>query len=299
MYIGIDLGGTKTESIILDGSGKEIERARRDTPKNYDGTLKIICDLVNYLEDKHQVKCSVGVGSPGALSKETNFIKGGNSTWLNNKPLKKDIEEKLKRKIYLENDANCFALSEASDGAGSNFEIVFGVIIGTGVGGGLVFNKKVINGFNNIAGEWGHNQMTSFPEDRWEIHDCYCGKKGCIETYLSGPGFSKHFFDLYNIRLDPKIIQENANNGDKQSLDFINEYIDYLARGLSQVINIIDPGVVVLGGGVSNMRQIYSNINTKLKKYVFSDTVNTKVLKNKYGDSSGVRGAANLGRKFT
>jgi len=297
MHIGIDLGGTKTESIIIDQNGKEIERLRKDTPKNYNGTLKIIFELVNYLEDKYKKKCSVGIGTPGALSKETNFIKGANSTWLNEKPLKKDIEEKLNRKIYFENDANCFALSEAFDGDGSKHDIVFGVIIGTGVGGGLIINKKIINGFNNISGEWGHNQMSTSTADRWKSHNCYCGKIGCIETFLSGPGFSKHFFELYNEKIDAKIIQERANNGDENCLEFIYEYIDYLARGLSQIINIVDPGVIILGGGVSNMKQIYDNVQLKLKKYVFSDVVNTKILKNKYGDSSGVRGAASLGRK--
>jgi len=299
MYIGIDLGGTKTESIILDESGKEIERLRKETPKNYNGTLDILCGLVKELEDKYQKKCTVGVGTPGALSKETECIKGGNSTWLNGRPLKKDIELRLNRKIFFENDANCFALSEAYDGAGKKHEIVFGVIIGTGVGGGLVINKKIINGFNNITGEWGHNQMPVGSNDKWERHDCYCGKKGCIETFLSGPGFSKHYFDMYKIKLDAKTIQENANKGDEKALEFIFQYLDYLARGLAQVINILDPGAVVLGGGVSNMKQIYGNINPKLKKYVFSDTVNTEVVKNLFGDSSGVRGAADLGRQST
>ncbi len=297
MHIGIDLGGTKTESIILDENGKEVERFRKETPKNYNGTLDTLCGLVKYLEEKYKTKCSVGVGTPGALSKETDCIKGGNSTWLNGRPLKKDIELRLNRKIFFENDANCFALSEAYDGAGSKHEIVFGVIIGTGVGGGLVINKKIINGFNNITGEWGHNQMPVGSNDKWNRHDCYCGKKGCIETFLSGPGFSKHYYDLFNDKLDAKIIQENANNGDEKALEFIFQYLDYLARGLAQVINIIDPGAIVLGGGVSNMKQIYGNINAKLKKYVFSDTVNTEVVKNKFGDSSGVRGAADLGRE--
>ena len=296
MYIGVDLGGTKTESIIIDKDGNEIERLRKDTPKNYNGTIDIICDLVNYLEKKFEKNCKIGIGTPGALSNETNCIKGGNSTWLNGMPLKKDIELRLNRKIYLENDANCFALSEAYDGAGSSEEIVFGVILGTGVGGGLVINKKIINGYNNIAGEWGHNQMSLGSNDKWNRHDCYCGKKGCIETYLSGTGFSKHFHEQYNIDLDAKIIQKNANEGDEKSLEFIYQYLDYLARGLSQVINLVDPGVIVLGGGVSNMKQIYDDINSKLQKYVFSDTVNTKVLKNKFGDSSGVRGAASLAR---
>ena len=295
MYIGVDLGGTKTESIIIDKDGNEIERLRKDTPKNYNGTIDTICDLVSHLEKKFEKKCKIGIGTPGALSNETNCIKGGNSTWLNGRPLKKDIELRLNREIFLENDANCFALSEAYDGAGSSEEIVFGVILGTGVGGGLVINKKIISGYNNISGEWGHNQMSIGSNDKWNRHDCYCGKKGCIETYLSGTGFSKHFYDQYNINLDAKIIQKNANEGDEKSLEFIYQYLDYLARGLSQVINIVDPGVIVLGGGVSNMKQIYDNINSKLKKYVFSDTVNTKVLKNKFGDSSGVRGAASLG----
>ena len=297
MHIGIDLGGTKTESIILDENGKEVERFRKETPKNYNGTLDTLCGLVKYLEEKYKTKCSVGVGTPGALSKETDCIKGGNSIWLNGRPLKKDIELRLNRKIFFENDANCFALSEAYDGAGSKHEIVFGVIIGTGVGGGLVINKKIINGFNNITGEWGHNQMPVGSNDKWNRHDCYCGKKGCVETFLSGPGFSKHYYDLFNDKLDAKIIQKNANNGDEKALEFIFQYLDYLARGLAQVINIIDPGAIVLGGGVSNMKQIYGNINAKLKKYVFSDTVNTEVVKNKFGDSSGVRGAADLGRE--
>ena len=296
MHIGIDLGGTKTECIIIDESGKELERLRKETPKNYNGTISTVCGLVKELEDKYQKKCTVGIGTPGALSKETNCIKGGNSTWLNGRPLKKDIELRLNRKIFFENDANCFALSEAYDGAGSKHEIVFGVIIGTGVGGGLVINKKIINGFNNIAGEWGHNQMPVGSNDKWKRHDCYCGKKGCVETFLSGPGFSKHYFDIHKMKLDAKTIQENANNGDEKALEFIFQYLDYLARGLAQVINIIDPGAIVLGGGVSNMKQIYGNINPKLKKYVFSDTVNTEVVKNKFGDSSGVRGAADLGR---
>ena len=163
----------------------------------------------------------------------------------------------------------------------------------------MVINNKIVSGFNNITGEWGHNQMSIGSNDKWNRHDCYCGKKGCIETFLSGPGFSKHYFDKHNVKLDAKIIQENANNGDEKALEFIFEYLDYLARGLSQVINIIDPGAIVLGGGVSNMKQIYGNINSKLKKYVFSDTVNTEVLKNIHGDSSGVRGAASLGRKST
>ena len=296
MHIGIDVGGTKTESIIIDENGKEIERVRKDTPKNYSGTIDIVCELVTYLENKYKKKCSVGIGSPGAWSKETNCIKGGNSTWINDRPLKKDIELRLNKKVFLENDANCFALSESIDGAGSDYEIVFGVIIGTGVGGGLVINNKIVNGFNNIAGEWGHNQMPQGSNDKWNRHKCYCGKKGCIETYLSGPGFSKHFSEIHGENLDAKKIQENANNGDEKSLNFVFQYLDYLARGLSQVINIVDPGAVVLGGGVSNMKQIYGNINSMLKRYVFSDTVNTKVLKNVHGDSSGVRGAADLGR---
>jgi len=187
-------------------------------------------------------------------------------------------------------------LSESIDGEGKYDDVVFGVIIGTGVGGGLVINNKIINGHNNITGEWGHNQMPLGSNDKWNRHDCYCGKKGCIETFLSGPGFSRHFYDMFKINLDAKIIQDNANNGDEKSLEFISQYLDYLARGLSQVINIVDPGAIVLGGGVSNMKQIYENINPKLKKYVFSDTVNTKVLKHIHGDSSGVRGAADLGR---
>ena len=297
MQIGIDVGATKIESVVLEENGNEKHRSRTNCPKDYLSIISTIKDISTKLEKEFQRELSIGVCHPGIHSPQTGLVKNApNCYWLEKKPFQNDLRKALGKEVFCENDANCFALSEAYDGAGSSEEIVFGVILGTGVGGGLVINKKIISGYNNISGEWGHNQMSIGSNDKWNRHDCYCGKKGCIETYLSGTGFSKHFYDQYNINLDAKIIQKNANEGDEKSLEFIYQYLDYLARGLSQVINIVDPGVIVLGGGVSNMKQIYDNINSKLKKYVFSDTVNTKVLKNKFGDSSGVRGAASLGR---
>ena len=300
MQVGFDVGATKIESVVLEKDGQERHRSRIPCPKDYTQIITAIRDIHRQLEQEFKQELPIGVCHPGVHSPQTGLVKNApNITWLEKKPFQNDLRKALGKEVFCENDANCFALSEAYDGAGSKHEIVFGVIIGTGVGGGLVINKKIINGFNNITGEWGHNQMPVGSNDKWNRHDCYCGKKGCIETFLSGPGFSKHFYDLFNEKFDAKIIQEKANNGDEKALEFIFQYLDYLARGLAQVINIIDPGAIVLGGGVSNMKQIYGNINAKLKKYVFSDTVNTEVIKNKFGDSSGVRGAADLGRETT
>ncbi len=293
MKIGIDLGGSKTEAILIDNKGKEIFRKRIKTENNYQGTIEGIELLIKGIESNFGVVKSIGIGMPGVVSNDTSLVKNANSIWLNNKPLKKDLETSLNKEINLENDANCFALSEAVDGAGKNYHVVFGVIIGTGVGGGVVINKKVIQGCNNIGGEWGHISLPNRTKDEKKYSNkCYCGHEGCMETYVSGPGFSSIFNSKYNENFDSYQIIEGFNKGDNRCIESLKAYVDHLARGLSIIVNTLDPNIIVLGGGMSNINYIYDNISDQLKKYVFSDTMHTIVVKNFHGDSGGVRGAA-------
>ena len=292
MKIGIDLGGTKTEGIIIDDNGKELKRKRIITEKNYVGTTKGIKSIVNEFESIFGKADSVGIGMPGAVSSDSSLVKNANSIWLNGKPLKKDLEEILSRKVNLENDANCFALSEAVDGSGKDNKVVFGVIIGTGVGGGIIIDHKIIQGRNNIGGEWGHITLPNRTEEEKKYNErCYCLKEGCMETYISGPGFANCFNLRHNKKLDSHEILNNFST-DKNSKDALDNYVNHLARGLSIVVNVLDPNIIVLGGGMSNIDYIYESINEELNKYVFTDTFHTKVVKNMHGDSSGVRGAA-------
>ena len=292
MKIGIDLGGTKTEGILIDKIGKELTRKRIKTQKNYDGTISGIKSIVNDFENEFGKVKSIGIGMPGAVSADSSLVKNANSIWLNGKPLKKNLEKELGRKVNLENDANCFALSEAVDGAGKGKAVVFGVIIGTGVGGGIVVDQKILQGRNNIGGEWGHIALPN--RNDYEIKfnkKCYCNLDGCMETYVSGPGFANCYNLRNNTNLDShQIIKEYPD--DKKSKEALDNYIDHLARGLSIVVNILDPDIIVLGGGMSNVDYIYDTINDQLKKYVFTDTCHTKIVKNIHGDSGGVRGAA-------
>tara|TARA_B100000965_G_scaffold324605_1_gene286601 strand:+ start:530 stop:1420 length:891 start_codon:yes stop_codon:yes gene_type:complete len=293
MKIGIDLGGTKTEGILIDNTGKELSRHRIKTEKNYEGTIQGIISIVKKFENDFGNSESVGIGMPGAVSSNSALVKNANSIWLNGKPFKKDLEKELNRNVNLENDANCFALSEAVDGAGKGYPVVFGVIIGTGTGGGISINNKVINGRNNIAGEWGHVNMPDRTEDEKKyVKQCYCNKNGCMETYVSGPGFASCFNLKHNTNYDSHEILEEFNNNKERAIEALKNYVDHLARGLSLVCNILDPDIIVLGGGMSNIPYIYKHINNSLKKYIFSDTFNTKVVKNLHGDSGGVRGAA-------
>ena len=293
MKIGIDLGGTKTEGILIDNTGKELSRHRIKTEKNYEGTIQGIISIVKKFENDFGNSESVGIGMPGAVSSNSALVKNANSIWLNGKPFKKDLEKELNRNVNLENDANCFALSEAVDGAGKGYPVVFGVIIGTGTGGGISINNKVINGRNNIAGEWGHVNMPDRTEDEKKyVKQCYCNKNGCMETYVSGPGFASCFNLKHNTNYDSHEILEEFNNNKERAIEALKNYVDHLARGLSLVCNILDPDIIVLGGGMSNITYIYDHINTSLKKYIFSNTFNTRVVKNVHGDSGGVRGAA-------
>ena len=293
MKIGIDLGGTKTEGILIDEKGQELARKRIKTEKNYDGTISGIISIVKKFETDFGNSKSIGIGMPGAVSSDSALVKNANSIWLNGKPFKKDLEKILDRKVNLNNDANCFALSEAVDGAGKGHSVVFGVIIGTGTGGGISVNQKVLAGKNNIAGEWGHVSLPNRSDDEKKyVEQCYCKKNGCIETYVSGPGFANCFNIKHKTNYNSHDILEEFNNNEKRAIKALDNYIDYLARGLSLVCNILDPDIIILGGGMSNISYIYDNINTSLKKYIFSDTFDTKVVKNLHGDSGGVRGAA-------
>ena len=293
MKIGIDLGGTKTEALLINDNGEELFRKRIETQKNYEGTVQGILNLINEIEKKFKTIDSVGIGMPGIVSKYTSLVKNANSVWLNGKPLKNDLDKILKKNIKIENDANCFALSEAVDGAGKDYKSVFGVIIGTGTGGGIVINKEIYQGINQIGGEWGHTPLPNRTEDEKKFAEkCFCGLQGCMETYVSGPGFSNNFNNLNNENYDSHQIIDEFNQGSERSRAALDKYVDHLARGLSNVVNILDPDVIVLGGGMSNVDYIYKNINEKLKTYVVTDTFHTKVIKNIHGDSSGVRGAA-------
>ena len=293
MKIGIDLGGTKTEGILIDDAGKELARNRIKTEKNYEGTISGIISIVKKFESDFGDSESVGIGMPGCVSSDSALVKNANSIWLNGKPLKKDLEKKLDRRVNLENDANCFALSEAVDGAGKGHTVVFGVIIGTGTGGGISINQKVLAGKNNIAGEWGHVGLPNRSDDEKKyVKQCYCKKNGCMETYVSGPGFASSFNLKHKTDYDSHAILNEFNNNETRAIEALENYVDHLARGLSLVCNILDPDIIVLGGGMSNISYIYDHINTSLKKYIFSDTFNTKVVKNVHGDSGGVRGAA-------
>jgi len=292
MKIGIDLGGSKTEGILLNSDGNELIRKRIKTENNYKGTISGIALIVNEFEKQFGKVNSVGIGMPGAVSLESSLIKNANSIWLNGKPLKKDLEKELNRNVNLENDANCFALSEAVDGAGRGKRVVFGVIIGTGVGGGIIINQKILTGINSISGEWGHIALPNRTQEEINyVKKCYCSHEGCIETYVSGPGFSSCYNLRHKTNLDShQIIKEYPNN--ENSKNALIQYVDHLARGLSIVVNILDPDIIILGGGMSNIDFIYEKINKQLKKYVFTDNCHTKIVKNIHGDSGGVRGAA-------
>ena len=290
MRLGIDLGGSKIEVIALGDAGRELLRRRVTTPQgDYLGTLKVVATLVSQAENELHQRATVGVGIPGAFSAQSGLVKNANSTCLIGKPLQRDLQEALQREVRLANDANCFALSEATDGAAAGATAVFGVILGTGVGGGIVAHGRVLTGANAIAGEWGHNPQ---PGDETRCPACYCGRSGCIETFLSGPGMRQDHFAINDQLLDPPAIVARALAGDAPCEATLRRYEARLARGLAQVINIIDPDVIVLGGGLSNIGRFYENVPRQWATHVFSDRVVTPLLRNRHGDSSGVRGAA-------
>jgi len=306
MRLGIDLGGTKIEIIALDDAGKERLRRRIPTPQgSYYDILQAIAQLVRDVEAELGQQGSLGIGTPGALSRATGCLKNSNSVALNGQPILQDLEALLQRKVQINNDANCFALSEAMDGAASGAAVVFGVILGTGVGAGIVVNGRILTGPNGIAGEWGHNPLPWPQAHELPGPPCYCGKQGCIETFLSGPGMTKlHQIDTKesvrpelvegkdSLTLSPEEIVARAEQGDAICERSMQRYENRLARSLAHVINILDPDVIVLGGGMSNIERLYANVPKLWGNWVFSDRVDTRLVKHQFGDSSGVRGAA-------
>ncbi len=290
MRLGIDLGGSKIEIVALGAGDAELLRRRVPTPRgDYPGTLAAVAALVQHAEHELGQRGSVGVGIPGAESRVSGLIKNANSTWLIGRPLRQDLRALLQREVRLANDANCFALSEATDGAAAGAEVVFGVILGTGVGGGIVVRGKVLVGANAIAGEWGHNRL---PGDESEWPRCYCARDGCVETFLSGPGLRSDHARAGGANLEPVEIAARAAAGDAACEATLQRYEARLARALAQVINILDPDAIVLGGGLSNLDRLYANVPRLWSKHVFSDQVVTRLLKSRHGDASGVRGAA-------
>jgi fructokinase len=319
MRLGIDLGGTKIEIIALDDNGRELLRRRVPTPQgNYYETLQAIAQLVRDAEAEMGQRGSIGIATPGALSRATGRLKNSNSVVLNGQPILQDLEALLQRKVKIGNDANCFALSEATDGAAAGAPVVFGVILGTGVGAGIVVNGHILTGPNGIAGEWGHNPLPWPEAHELPGPQCYCGKQGCIETFLSGPGMMQlHSMgtkksvrvELVETQTDsppstssgrtelvrvssPAEIVQRAEQGDESCENSLQRYEHRLARSLAHVINILDPDVIVLGGGMSNIERLYVNVPALWGNWVFSDRVDTKLVKHRHGDSSGVRGAA-------
>ena len=297
---GIDLGGTKIEILALDASGAELLRRRVAAPRDdYDATLAAIATLVAAVERDLGIVpgiASVGVGTPGSRSPRTGLLRGSNSVWLNGRPIRDDLEARLNRPVAIANDANCFALSEATDGAGAGAMAVFGVILGTGVGGGLVLHGRVLEGHNAIAGEWGHNPLPWAAEDERPGPACYCGLAGCIETFLSGPALAADHARINGGTADAATIVARADAGELACLRTLERYETRLARALAHVINIVDPDVVVLGGGLSNIARLYDSVPRLWGAWVFADTVDTRLVRNVHGDSSGVRGAAWLCR---
>lgn len=289
MRIGIDLGGSKTEGIVMSQTGEILHRIRRQTPsaEGYDAVLGNIADLVNALERLAGQACTVGIGTPGAISTVTGNLKNSNTICLNNRPVQQNLSQILSREIRIENDANCFALSEAVDGAGQGHKTVFGIIMGTGVGGGIVIDQQLLSGAQHIAGEWGHNILeTNGP-------DCYCGRKGCVETFLSGPGLRNQYATNGGDKeIKPDEIIKLKDKGDTIAENTMTEFFNRFGRAVAMVINILDPDLVVIGGGLSNINNLYTTGRECVEHYVFNDELRTAIIPNKHGDSSGVRGAA-------
>jgi fructokinase len=290
--IGVDLGGTKIEVIALDQDGAELFRQRVETPRDYAGTLQATKALVELADAHTGDRGRVGIGVPGTISPITGLVKNANSTWLIGHPLDKDLEALLNRPVRLMNDANCFALSEAVDGAGQGAKVVFGVILGTGVGGGIVVDGRVLEGAQQIGGEWGHNPLPR-PTDRERPGPpCYCGRRGCVETFLSGPGMQHDHAAVTGVALATREIVARAGAGDEAATATLARYVERLGRALATVINVLDPDVVVLGGGMSRLPGLAERAQAALRPHVFTDEVTTRVVLNRHGDSSGVRGAA-------
>jgi fructokinase len=297
--IGIDLGGTKIEGLLIGPSGGEIERRRIPTPQSdYAATLAAVVGLVRTLEgDAGLASVPAGLGIPGSISRKTGFVHNANSTWLNGRPLERDIADALGRPVPIANDANCFALSEARDGAGSGAKSVFGVILGTGTGGGLVLNGVLVEGAHGIGGEWGHNPLPWMEADEFPGPMCWCGRRGCMETWVSGPGLAADHNHKTGVAMTAEQVAAAAESGDTAARATLQRHANRLARGLAYVINIFDPEVIVLGGGLSKLQHLYTELPSLVIPHVFADAASVAIRPPKWGDASGVRGAAWLADK--
>lgn len=293
LRIGIDLGGTKIEGVALHRDGSVASRRRVPTPQgDYDGTVRAIADLVQSLDKETGLRGTVGVGMPGIISPASGLVKNANSVCLNGRTLDRDLEAALSRPVRIENDANCFALSEASDGAAASKACVFGVILGTGTGGGLVVNGRIVRGRNAIGGEWGHNPLPAPEPSESPGEPCYCGRRGCIETWLSGPAVARDYLRAAGHPADAVDVVARAGRGEGVAVACLDRYVNRLARALGSIINVVDPDAIVLGGGLSSIDRLYVDVPRQWSSFVFSDRVDTELLRPKFGDSSGVRGAA-------
>jgi len=293
MRIGIDMGGTKIEGIALAENGEELFRKRIDTPRNdYDGTVKAISSIVDELESKTNQKGTVGIGIPGAISPKTGLVKNANSTWIIGRDFEHDLATALGREVRLANDANCLAVSESVDGAGAGAKVVFAIILGTGCGGGIAIDQKVHAGPLSIAGEWGHITLGWMSPEEYPGEECYCGKRGCLETFVSGTGFENEYERQTGNRISGHKIIKLLEQGDDTAEKVMRTYENRLARGIATLANFLDPDVLVLGGGMSNISRIYQNLPTLIVDWVFGNEFTTPIRPAKHGDSSGVRGAA-------
>jgi fructokinase len=291
--IGVDLGGTKIEFVALERDGRELHRHRIATPRfDYEGTVRAVAESVERIEKDLGRSATVGVGIPGTISTKTGLVKNANSTWLNGTPFDKDLRRALAREVRCANDANCLAVSEATDGAGVGKLVVFAVILGTGCGGGVALDGRVHSGSNGVAGEWGHNTLPWMRAEEYPGPACYCGRNGCIETWISGTGLEADYQRATNVSLKgPEIIARSVA-GESAALAALDRFEDRVTRGLAQVINLLDPDVIVMGGGASQIPRLYQNVPARLKEYVFGKEADTPLLPAKHGDASGVRGAA-------
>jgi fructokinase len=293
MRLGIDLGGTKIACVVLDAQGGVAFERRSPTPRHdYDATIAAIATLVRDAEAEIRTRCTVGVGIPGAVSPATGLVKNANSTWLNGRPLRLDLERALAREVRLANDANCLAVSEAVDGAAADADVVFGVIVGTGTGGGIVVNRRVLTGPNAVAGEWGHNPLPWPDAEEQPGPECYCGQIGCIETFLSGPGLAADYRRRGGGEFGGEEIVARAGRGEPLALRSLAAWTRRLAKSLATVVNVLDPDAIVVGGGLSRIQSIYTDVPRLWGAWVFSDVVRTRFVPSTYGDASGVRGAA-------
>src|SRR5689334_18528610 len=291
--IGVDMGGTKIEFVALERDGRELHRHRIATPRfDYEGTVRAVAEGAQSIEKKLGRSATVGVGIPGTISTKTGTVKNANSTWLNGKPFDKDLGLALGREVRCANDANCLAVSEATDGAGAGKHVVFAVILGTGCGGGIAVDGRVHSGSNGVAGEWGHNTLPWMRADEFPGPPCYCGKNGCVETWISGSGLEKDYERTTRISLRGPQILARSEGGEPAAIAALERFEDRLTRGLAGVINLLDPDVIVMGGGASQIPRIYKNVPACMKDYVFGKEADTPLLPAKHGDSSGVRGAA-------